>query len=83
MAALEPKVGFSVYFLFTYTLREISRETPIPRERGATIRQSLRNCLEGGPCSTLDISGMIGIREREVEAHLEHLKRSIEAGGQR
>ena len=54
-----------------------------PRERRETLRQTIVKHLEEGPCTTKDISGLIGIREKEVVPHLEHIKKSQRASGRK
>lgn len=39
--------------------------------------------LRGGPLSSRDLSGLLGIREKDVSAHLEHLVRSLKRGDER
>lgn len=54
-----------------------------PRERTETLRQSIVKHLEQGPCTTKDLSVLIGIREKEVVPHLEHLQKSLRAAGRK
>ena len=47
-------------------------------ERDETIRKSIISFLEGeGPLSAKEISGLVRISEKEVYAHLEHIKKSL------
>ncbi|MBN2497475.1 MAG: transcriptional regulator [Deltaproteobacteria bacterium] len=39
--------------------------------------------LREGPLTARELSGLIGIREREVPAHLEHLQRSLRRTSER
>ncbi|HHH29935.1 MAG TPA: transcriptional regulator [Polyangiaceae bacterium] len=48
-----------------------------------TTREKLAEALRAGPVSARDLSQMVGISEREVRSHLEHVRRSIERGGER
>src|SRR5574341_1776642 len=47
-----------------------------------TVRQELIAALVEGPCSARELSAAAGIREREVDGHLEHIRKSITASGQ-
>ena len=51
-------------------------------EREHSIRASIHRALLDGPVTTRDLSTIVGIPEREVAAHLEHLKRSLKHHGQ-
>lgn len=48
-----------------------------PPERRQTIREALRQQLESGWCSALDLSAAVGIPEKAVPEHLEHLRKSL------
>jgi len=48
-----------------------------PRERKETLRQAIVKYLEEGPCTARDLSQLIGIREKEVVPHLEHIQKSL------
>jgi predicted Zn-ribbon and HTH transcriptional regulator len=48
-----------------------------------TVRQALMTALQEGPCSARDLSAAAGIRERDVDGHLQHIKKSIAATGLR
>lgn len=50
---------------------------PVPVEAHDTVRQAIMHALEEGPLSSLDLSGMIGIPEKEVAGHLEHIRMSL------
>jgi len=52
-----------------------------PRERGESVRKALIGVLSGRSLSAKEISSELGIREREVAEHLEHLGRSVVAAG--
>lgn len=60
-----------------------SKDPPVPAERGETLRQSLLDELRGGPLTARDLSARLGVRERDVTPHLEHLERSVRARGER
>jgi len=51
-------------------------------ERAHSIRGSIQTALFDGPITTRDLSTIVGIPEREVAGHLEHLKRSLKHQGQ-
>ncbi len=46
-----------------------------PPERSQTVRESIRDVISGTSLDAREISGLIGIPEREVVEHLEHLAR--------
>jgi predicted Zn-ribbon and HTH transcriptional regulator len=54
-----------------------------PPERGETVREALRRALAAGPATARDLSREVGLREREVADHLEHLRRSLAHRGER
>jgi predicted Zn-ribbon and HTH transcriptional regulator len=54
-----------------------------PTERQATIRAALREALRAGPRTARELSGAVGVPEKQVAAHLEHLARSLKASGER
>jgi predicted Zn-ribbon and HTH transcriptional regulator len=43
----------------------------------ATVRRRILSELEQGPLSALDLSGLVGIPEKEVAGHLEHIRQSL------
>jgi transcriptional regulator len=54
-----------------------------PAPRGETMREALRRALRAGRATARDLSGEVGIREKDVAEHLEHLARSLEHRGER
>ena len=44
-----------------------------------TIRQTIITLLEEEPLSTIDLAEIMGIKEKEVIDHMEHVARSISA----
>jgi predicted Zn-ribbon and HTH transcriptional regulator len=59
-----------------------SRPGDLP-ERQVTIRAALRRVLGEGLFSAHEISGRVGISEKDVAEHLEHLSRSLKSTGER
>ena len=62
--------------------RDRKRGAPIPTERGATVRASLVEALKEGPATARELSERVGIPEKDVPEHLEHVERSLEAHGE-
>ncbi len=56
---------------------------PVPSERAETVRQELAYILEGRKVTAAEAAGAVGIPERDVHAHLEHLQKSLAAKGDR
>ncbi len=61
-----------------------SRTLPTaPAERASTLRQQLRELLRSGSARTShELSEELGVREREIAPHLEHLERSLRNEGE-
>ena len=59
------------------------RDQKPPRERHETVRQTLLWLLEEGPHTARELSGLAGIREKDVATHLEHLQRSLRSAKRR
>ncbi len=57
--------------------------TPSAPERHETVRAALREALRAGPLTARELSARIGIPEKQVAGHLEHLGRSLKAAGER
>ncbi|MCR9159335.1 MAG: transcriptional regulator [Nannocystaceae bacterium] len=53
-----------------------------PPPRGETIRDALRRQLRGGWVSARQLSTLVGISEKEVPAHLQHLQKSASGAGE-
>lgn len=53
----------------------------VPAERHETIRRHIMSAIEGKALSAKDISAEVGISEKEVYDHLEHIHRSFHHGG--
>ena len=58
-----------------------SRVNTEPSERHETVRQAIAGELEQEELTTAELSTRIGIREKEVVGHLEHLERSLPHAG--
>lgn len=52
-------------------------------ERGETVRQSIRDALADGALTALEISGAVGIPERDVAGHLASIERGAKHRGER
>jgi predicted Zn-ribbon and HTH transcriptional regulator len=59
------------------------RAPPVPPPRTLTVREALREALAGTPATARELSSRVGIPERQVADHLEHLALSLEARGER
>lgn len=58
--------------------------SPVPPARGATVRGALEAELASAPETGLtakELSALVGISEKDVAGHLEHLGKSLKAGG--
>jgi predicted Zn-ribbon and HTH transcriptional regulator len=62
-------------------LKKRPKESFIPMERHETIRQKIVSVLEGQNLSAKEISGKVGISEKEVYEHLGHIQLSIQKSG--
>lgn len=47
-----------------------------PEERQDTVRHTLLSMLEEGPHTARELSGRVGIPEKEVYDHLDHIKKT-------
>jgi transcriptional regulator len=54
-----------------------------PRESNETVRRLIMMELERGPFSSRELSGLVGIPEKEVAGHLEHIRQSLHRAGRR
>lgn len=48
-----------------------------------TIRQQIIECLEQGPRTARDLSGQVGVTEKDVVAHLAHIDLSLAGKGRK
>jgi aryl-alcohol dehydrogenase-like predicted oxidoreductase/predicted Zn-ribbon and HTH transcriptional regulator len=58
----------------------MSHGMKVPGERNSTVRQAILEVLERGAATARDLSRLVGISEKEVAGHLEHLQRSLKKG---
>jgi transcriptional regulator len=63
--------------------KEKPKEPLTPPSMHDTARQEIIAALLEGPCSARELSAAVGIPEREVPAHLEHIRKSITPSKQR
>ena len=59
------------------------RASSEPIARHETVRQSIQHALEQEELTAADIGQRLGLREREVVAHFDHLQRSLAHAGMR
>lgn len=59
------------------------RRGPRLPERQTTVRSELKAILHEGPFTTRDLSVRVGVGEKDVAMHLEHIARSVQASGER
>lgn len=57
------------------------RLPPVPAERSETLRQSIMFFLQQGPATVRQISEEIGLAEKNVYEHLEHIRQSLQREG--
>jgi len=63
-------------------MREKPKGPFIPPETHDTIRQAIVAALLQGLCTAKDLSAAVKISEREVDGHLEHIRKSLAGTGQ-
>jgi len=54
-----------------------------PEARSSTLRRALESALLADWCSVRDLSQQVGMPEKQVAAHLDHLDKSLRAVKQR
>ncbi|HEY8943921.1 MAG TPA: transcriptional regulator [Polyangiaceae bacterium] len=59
-----------------------SEPTDVP-ERVETVRRAILDALRGDPLSIRELAARVGVRERDLGEHLEHLARSLRNSGER
>jgi predicted Zn-ribbon and HTH transcriptional regulator len=52
-----------------------------PKPRTETVRAALLRALVDGPQSALELSRRVGVRDKDVAEHIEHIARSLRAQG--
>ncbi|MDI3287702.1 transcriptional regulator [Polyangium sp. 15x6] len=57
------------------------KEPPVPKERAETTRQALLEALRSGRSTARALAITLGLREKDVLAHLEHVARSLAGQG--
>lgn len=57
--------------------RKISLEQRDLAAAHDTVRHSIVHAIEGGPLSSKEISGLVGIPEKEVAGHLAHIRTTL------
>jgi predicted Zn-ribbon and HTH transcriptional regulator len=55
---------------------------PLP-ESHATVRAALKKALRSGLLTARELSARVSAPEKQIAGHLEHLARSLRAGGER
>ena len=55
----------------------------VPPDRAETIREAIASALREESLTARDLSERLGVAEREIGPHLEHLARSVRARGER
>ena len=58
-------------------MKKKDRAETVPPEAQETVRARILKELEEGPLSARDLSGLVGIPEKEVAGHLEHIRHSL------
>ena len=60
-----------------------SKPPSTPSEERETVRRRIRTLLEEGPHTAKEISFAVRLPEKDVESHLERLKKTLHAEGRR
>ncbi len=55
----------------------MKKKERVPTEAVDTVRHRIVAELEQGPLSAFDLSGLVGVPEKEVAGHLEHISQSL------
>ncbi|MBE0596899.1 MAG: ArsR family transcriptional regulator [Desulfuromonadales bacterium] len=55
------------------------RPPVVPAFRGETVRQRIVDLLRGSSLTPREISAEVGIQEKEVARHLEHIRKSLQS----
>ncbi len=62
-------------------MKKKSKELATPPAVNDTVRKEIIAVLMERPSTARDLSAMVGIPEREVAGHLEHIRRTISQSG--
>jgi hypothetical protein len=54
-----------------------AKQPPIPRQQQTTLRRQILDLLAERPLTAREISMAVGIAEKQVLPHLEHIRRSL------
>ena len=55
----------------------MKKKEPVPTERTETIRHELASLISGSEITAKELSPLVGVSEKEVYTHLEHIRRSF------
>jgi hypothetical protein len=55
----------------------------MPMPSRDTLRHLIMSALEEGPMDAKEVSALVGIPEKEVSGHLEHIRATLHHGGRR
>ncbi len=64
-------------------MKERPKKPAVPQAMNDTLRQEIIAELSEGPCSARDVSAAVGIPEKDVTGHLEHIRKTIAQSGRR
>jgi predicted Zn-ribbon and HTH transcriptional regulator len=59
-------------------MKQKPKSPVLPSSHTETARRRIMALLENQPVSARDISGAVGLAEKEVYPHLEHIRRSLQ-----
>ena len=62
-------------------MKQKPRKPTVPRPARETARHAIIDLIRDEPLSAKEISARVHITEKEVYGHLEHIRLSIQAGG--
>src|SRR5271157_1709632 len=54
------------------------RKPAIPAERHGTIRQEITEALKGRRLSAKELSAEVGVSEKDISEHLEHIRKTLD-----
>jgi transcriptional regulator len=61
----------------------VKRPEPVPAPSPDTVRHLIMEALEEGPVDAKEISALVGISEKDVHGHLEHIRLTLHRAGRR